>query len=118
MADADVINLPDPLPEYTLPDSIVITEAPDFRLTPNDMRTLKAETGKRLTDLTGEDADEADSLQTMAWLHLRRVGNPVPWAALGDVTIIFEVAEPDPTSVAPSMKSPPSVDSGDAPPET
>ena len=38
----------------------------------------KAATGRTLTELTGEQADEADAMQTMAWLHLRRSGDPVP----------------------------------------
>lgn len=118
MANPELVKVPDPEPDYTVPESITITEAPDFRLTPNDMRALKAETGKRLTELTGEDADEADSMQTMAWLYMRRAGNPVPWSALGDVTIIFEVPEPDPTNAEPSTNSPPSAGSGDAPPAT
>ena len=82
-----------------MPDSVKITDAGDMRLSPNDMRELKAATGRKLTELTGEQADEADAMQTMAWLHLRRAGNPVPWELLGDVAIEFEVeAEPDPTS--------------------
>ena len=100
-------------PEYVVPESLKITDAGDMRLSPNDMRELKAATGRKLTELTGEQADEADAMQTMAWLHLRRSGNPVPWELLGDVAIEFEVdATPDPTSDAPSTTSPDSADSG------
>lgn len=103
---------------WVVPESLKIGDAGDMRLSPNDMRELKAATGRKLTELTGEQADEADAMQTMAWLHLRRSGNPVPWELLGDVAIEFEVdVEPDPTSVAPSPTSPNSAAIGGTPPE-
>lgn len=117
MAEATVTKLEQPEPDYEIPESVVLTDAPDMRLSPNDMRELKQMTGRRLTELTGEGADEADAMQTMAWLKLRRDGNPVPWDRLGDVQIVFEPAEPDPTSGEPSTPSPDSAGSGDSPPD-
>jgi len=111
-------ELRDDEPIYSVPKSMKIGDAGDMRLSPNDMRELKKATGRKLTELTGEQADEADAMQTMAWLHLRRSGNPVPWELLGDVAIEFEVeTEPDPTNATPSKTSPDSADIGATPPE-
>lgn len=95
-----------------LPSSVVVTDQPDMRLTPNQMRALKAETGKTLEDLMGEGADEADRLQAMVWLELRRQGYSAAWDEIGDVAVEFKPSEPDPTSGERSTSSPPSADSG------
>jgi hypothetical protein len=101
-----------PVPELELPDTVTLSQAPDMRFSPNDIRQLKAQTGKTLTQLTGEDADEADQMQTMAWLRLRRLGHTVRWDQCGDVTIEFQAETPDPTNSEPSKDSPPSATTG------
>lgn len=96
MAAPDVIPMPEPLPE-----SIAI-EATGIRFTPNELRALKAETGRSMTELMGPDADEADRMQTLAWLNLRRDGRAVPWDKCGDVAMEFETpAPPDPMRSEP-----------------
>lgn len=85
------------IPPLEIPEVVTLSQAGDLRMSPNDMRQLKEETGRTLTELTGEGADEADSLQTMAWLKLRRQGVEVPWAECGDVVLEFQVEPPDPT---------------------
>ena len=115
MEEAQLVQLPEP--DFVVPEALRITDAGDMRLSPNDMRELKAATGRKLTELTGADADEADAMQTMAWLHLRRSGNPVPWELLGDVAIEFEPGTPDPTSDEHSTSLQASAASGDSPPE-
>jgi len=95
-----------------LPSSVVVTDQPDMRLTPNQMRALKAETGRTLEELMGEGADEADRLQAMVWLELRRQGYSAGWDEIGDVAVEFQPSEPDPMSGEPSTSSPHSADSG------
>jgi hypothetical protein len=102
-----VSQLPKPLP-----DAITISGTPDVRLTANEMRQLKENTGKTMTDLMGEEADDADRLQTMVWLELRRRGHDVRWDQVGDVAIEFVVDLPDPTSGGSPKSSPPSAASG------
>ena len=70
MAARDLIPVPEPL-------TVVLTEATGVRFSPNELRALKAETGRSMTDLLGPEADDADRMQTIAWLRLRRDGNPV-----------------------------------------
>ena len=85
-----------------VPDFIVISGAAGFRLSPNQIRALKAETGKTLTELMGDDADDADRMQSMVWLQLRREGRTVKWDECGDVAVDYEEALPDPTSAEPT----------------
>jgi hypothetical protein len=108
----EAVPLPEPEPEIEVPESVQLTLA-GMRFAPNDLRDLKAETGRSLTDLTGEDADDADRFQTMAWLRLRRQGVRVPWAECGDIELDFEVEQEDPTSGGRSMSLPASADSGE-----
>ena len=96
-----------------MPESVTLSQAGDLRMSPNDMRELKAQTGRTLSELTGEGADEADALQTMAWLKLRRQGVEAVWSEMGDVVLEFQEAEPDPMSGAPSMPSPDSATTGE-----
>jgi hypothetical protein len=121
--DGPKADVPPPAPEPAaleiheipeIPESVVVSQTPDMRFSPNDIRQLKAQTGKTLTELTGEGADEADQMQTMAWLRLRREGHlNIGWADCGDVTIDFQPEPPDPTNSEPSTGSPPSADSGE-----
>ena len=87
------------------------------RFTPNQIRALKAETGRSFTELMdGEngDGDDGDRWQLMVWLQLRRQGLLVSWADCANVGIDVDTdeAEPDPTSGGPSTSSPPSAGSG------
>jgi hypothetical protein len=94
MAEPDVIPMPERMPE-----EVVIQATAGVRFTPNELRALKEETGRSMTELMGPEADDADRMQTLAWLRLRRDGHPVVWEALGDIAIEVAVAElPDPTS--------------------
>jgi hypothetical protein len=65
------------------------------------MRSLKANTGRSLTDLIGGDADDMDKapdrLQSMVWVALRRAGYDVSWDQAGDVAAVTEQPAPDPT---------------------
>jgi hypothetical protein len=104
----NVSKLPPPLPT-----EITIKGTPDVRLTANEMRRLKADTGKTLTDLMGEDADEADRMQTMVWLELRRQDFDVHWTDVGDVALEFVPEPPDPMSGGLPNSSQHSADSGE-----
>ena len=98
MAESGLVPLPDPIPEFEIPESLVLGAA-GMRFAPNDLRDLKAETGRTLTELTGDEADDADRFQTMAWLRLRRQGVKVPWAECGDIELDFEI---EPEAVDPT----------------
>lgn len=96
-----------------LPELVTITQTTGVRFTPNELRLLKADTGRGLNELMGEDADDADRMQTLAWLRLRREGRQVAWADLGDVLVeVRAEAAADPTSAGSSTSSPPSAASG------
>jgi hypothetical protein len=101
-----------------LPESITVTQSPDVHLSPNQMRALKAETGKTLEELMGAEADEADRMQAMIWLELRRQGHDARWDQVGDVYVEFVPEPPDPTRTDDSESSPPSAASGGSAPET
>jgi len=92
MADPDVIPMP------RQPGMVTIESTDGVRFTPNELRRLKAETGRTMTELLGPDADDGDRMQTLAWLHLLREGTPIQWDACGDVAIEIKVAQPDPTN--------------------
>ena len=81
----------------TLPTSVEANPN-DLRLSPNELRALKAETGRTMQDLMGEDADDADRMQAIVWIELRRRGFDASWNDAGDVAIAFTTPEPDPTS--------------------
>jgi hypothetical protein len=93
MAEAEqVTHLPRPLPQ-----EIVVAQ----QITPNEMRELKRETGRTLTDILGgdpEDMDRApDRLQSLVWVALRRAGYEVTWDQAGDTAAVVREPEPDPT---------------------
>jgi len=111
MADAEVMPLERPVP---IPTEITLTAAmlQDTRFSPNDLRALRIQTGKGLTDLIGPAAPEEDRFQTIAWLRLRRDGHPaVNWNDVGDLDIRIE-PDADPTSGASTTTAPHSADSG------
>ena len=82
-----------------LPKSVTITDSPDIRFSSNEIRRLKAQTGRTMSELMGADADDADRLQGMVWLALHRQGfTEATWEDAGEVEIRFEVEVPDPTS--------------------
>jgi hypothetical protein len=113
VAEAEVTPLPErppPLPELV---RLTAEGLADTRFSPNELRALKAQTGRGLTDLIGPDADDADRFQTMAWLRLRRDGHPaLDWNALGDLEIAMQAEPPDPTNAGSPTSSPPSAGSG------
>ena len=85
--------------QRALPDSVLVTQTPDLRMTPNQIRALKAESGRNLSDLMDASADEADRMQAIVWLALRRQGYEASWDDAADVAIEFQGdAAPDPTN--------------------
>lgn len=85
-------------------------DATGVRMSANQMRALKAETGKTLTELMG---DEVDAMQATVWLQKRREGSPVTWDEAGDIELSFAEAEPDPGNGGGSPSSPPSATTGE-----
>jgi len=77
----------------------VIQADPDnIALTPNEMRALKAATGRPMTDIF-QDGNEEDGMQAVVWLALRRAGYTATWAQAGDVGLqaVPEKSDPTPT---------------------
>ena len=86
--------------------------------TPNEMRALKAVTGRPLSELLGGDGDDMeaapDRLQSLAWIALRREGFlDVSYEQAGDVSLLLEEQTPDPTKPASSSSSSTSAASGE-----
>jgi hypothetical protein len=95
-----------------IPDKLKLsTTEVDVRLTPNEMRHMREATGKQLTELLGEGAEESDRIQAIIWVKLRREGYELTWEQAGDILPEFE--EPDPTSGDEPSSSPPSAGSGE-----
>lgn len=94
-----------PTTNGALPELVEVNVA-EMRLSPNELRALKAMTGRTMDDLMGENADEADRLQAMVWVELRRQGYTATWDQAGDVGMGFSGAAPtsDPT---PTLTTPP-----------
>jgi hypothetical protein len=90
-----------------LPASIAIGSAPAF--SPNELRVLKAQTGRTLESIMN---DEADAMQATIWFALRRAGYDPTFEAAGEVRGEMATLEPDPTIGAASTTSPHSADSG------
>jgi hypothetical protein len=90
-----------------LPTTVQVGGTP--RMTPNELRFLKVATGRTLQELF---ADEADAMQAMVWVRLRRDGYTVTWDQAGDVEADMTDVPVDPTNVANSPTSPLSADSG------
>jgi hypothetical protein len=81
------------------------------RLRPNEMRALRAETGKTMTEIM---ADDIDALQFAVWLQARREGRDVSWEEAGDIEIEFVApAPPDPGSGGDSTSTPPFAATGE-----
>jgi hypothetical protein len=78
-------------------------------LTPNEMRALKAATGRSLNDLLAggaEDMDQApDRIQSLVWCALRRAGHDCSWDEAGDVAPDMTDEAEDPTNGASSTPS-------------
>jgi len=96
-----------------LPEAVSIGAGLTPRFTPNQIRALKAQTGKSMEEILGEGADDADRLQAIVWLRLHKLGHRASWDQAGDVAVeIEDDPEPDPTNGAPSNSRPPSAASG------
>ena len=105
--------MPDP---FALPEIISITTGEARRIpSPNAQRELKAQTGRGYDALCGPEADNADRIQTLVWMRLRRDRPGLRWADCGEVTVQVEegALDVDPTNLVGFETSPPSVDSGD-----
>jgi hypothetical protein len=78
-------------------------------MTPNEMRALKAHTGRPLSELLGGDPNDMDlapdRMQSMVWIALRREGYDVSWEQAGDVLPDMTEFAPDPTRPASSNNS-------------
>jgi hypothetical protein len=98
----------------TLPKSVRVSEG--MTLTPNEMRELKAATGRSLSDLLGGDAEDMDKapdrIQSLVWIALRREGHDCTWDEAGDVQPDSSPVPLDPTKPANSNSSPLSVATG------
>ena len=99
----------------------VMIEAGAVRMSADAMRGLKKATGRSMTDLLGDDDDEANRLQVMAYgeLHRRaaRLGHlpdaATMWEYAGAVELDFVVeTELDPLDGGSSTISPPSAATG------
>jgi hypothetical protein len=91
-----------------LPTSVRVGGTP--RLSPNELRTLKVLTGRTLQELF---SDEADAMQSMVWVKLRREGYTVTWEQAGDVEAEMGADPADPTKLGSSQMSLPSADTGE-----
>ena len=94
MAEAEqVVNLPRPLP-----DKVAVPAS----LTPNEMRALKAQTGKPLGELLGGDAEDMeqapDRIQALVWVGLKRAGYDASWDQAGDVSADTDQVPVDPSN--------------------
>lgn len=98
-----------------LPEMVHISAAESQRIpSPGTQRALKAETGKSWDTLVGPDADSADRIQTMIWIHLRRQHPGLRWADCDEIAVqLEEGAAVDPTKLAGSASLQPSAGSGD-----
>lgn len=100
-------------PPPPLPGGITINRGFAPRLSANQMRRLKAETGRTMDELMGEAASDEDRVQTFVWFELRRQGFEATWNQAGDVEVEFQQDDqPDPTNAEPSTNSPGSAVSG------
>jgi hypothetical protein len=91
--------------QRVLPETIRITANTAPRVTPNQMRLLRAETGKTMEEVFGDKASEEDRLQAVIWLELRRQGYNASWDDAGDVGFEPVDEPPDPTSTGNSTGS-------------
>jgi len=74
-----------------LPESVRIGNAEQHRIpSPGTQRALKAETGRGWDEMVGPDAESADRIQTMIWIHLRRQIPGLRWDECDEVTIEIE----------------------------
>ena len=107
MADTSLTDAPVDENGRTLPESIRIGSTP--RITPNELRLIKAQTGASLEGLMN---DPADAMQVMIYLRLLREGYKPTWDEAGDVAADLSDEPPDPSKPDSSTTSPPSVASG------
>jgi hypothetical protein len=111
MADTEAVTQLRPPP---VPSSIDIdpTAMAEVAMSPNELRQLKLQTGKNLSTLLGDEGEDADRLQVMVWLRLRRDGINASWDEAGDVSVVYRSTEPDPTNGGPPTSSPGSAGTG------
>jgi hypothetical protein len=103
--------------DMALPAFVVISAAESQRIpSPGTQRALKAETGRSWDSLVGPDADSADRIQTMIWIHLRRQFPGLRWEQCDEIDVQVEDGADltvDPTKLAGSGSLQRSADSGD-----
>jgi hypothetical protein len=88
-----------PVPERKpLPESIRVDTNPRF--SPNELRVMKAQTGRSLDSIMNEPEN---AVQAMIWKALRRAGFDPTFDECADVEAEFPTPEPpDPFTGAPS----------------
>ena len=92
--------------------SVVVADPNNIALTPNEMRALRAATGRTISDLFS-DGNEEDAMQAVVWLALRREGYTATWDQAGDVGMSMDVAKSDPTPTKSWPPGPGSAGSGE-----
>ena len=85
----------------------------DLTISPNELRALRAATGRAMSDLMGESADDEDRMQALVFLALRRQGYRASWQEAGDTAVAFVTPPSDPTPTDTSPGSRPSAISGE-----
>jgi len=76
-------------PSNGVPAFVELEQGGALGFTPNELRLLKATTGKSLGDM-----DEADTTQVAVWVKLRRAGLDVSWERCGDVEVRYVPVDP------------------------
>lgn len=106
--NSDAATPPDQAPQVPgLPEEVEIQGTPSF--SPNELRVLKAMTGRTLEAIMN---DEVDAVQTMIWLALRDRGFSPTWDEAGNVRGKMVDVVADPSTGGDSTMSPPSAASG------
>ena len=87
----------------TLPAEVVLTraEVTKPRFTPRELQTIKAQTGRTLSELFSDETSD-EKFTVFAWLKLRREGHDVSWEEVLDVVLVLDMTDavpaPDPTN--------------------
>ncbi len=83
------------------------------RFSPRELRVLRERTGMSLGQLLADEGND-EKFTALAWLKLRRSGQPLEWDDMDDVVIELKLTESalDPTSAPSSSPSSTSAGSG------
>lgn len=100
---------------------VVVRDTANPRFSADALRALKKATGRTMTDLLSDEADDADRFQALAFCELYRRLSPLGhlpdagelWDRAGAVEVEFAKEVRDPLPAAPSTTSPPFVTTGE-----